>query len=220
MGDSPPDIRVDGLARRFGRRWAVAGVSVTLPAGSSWMLTGPNGSGKSTLLRLLATAIKPHQGQVLWGDRVLWEQRELLRSRIAFLGHALHVWDDLSPRENLVAWARLGGLSVDPDALLRRVDLDPTRSDPVRALSAGMKRRLAIARLLLKQPQLALLDEPFGALDPEGRALVLDVIAELRARGTTLAIATHLPKSAAPGCTHHVHLEAGQIISCGTVGGE
>ena len=108
--------------------------------------------------------------------------------------------------------SRLPGRSCSP--------LPLARSDPVRALSAGMKRRLAIARLLLKQPQLALLDEPFGALDPDGRALVLDVIAELRARGTTLAIATHLPKSAAPGCTHHVHLEAGQIISCGTVGGE
>jgi len=182
------------------------------------MVTGPNGSGKSTLLRLLATALKPHQGRVLWGERNLWQDREALRGGIAFLGHSLHVWDDLSPRDNLVAWARMGSLQADPDALLERVDLDPKRTDPVRTLSAGMKRRLAIARMLLKRPSLALLDEPFGALDPAGRALVLEVIDELRASGTTLAIATHLPDSARSGCSHHLQLEAGQIVSAGPLG--
>ena len=177
------------------------------------MLTGPTGSGKSTLLRLLATALRPHEGQVLWNEQPLWTHRQQLRPSIAFLGHALHVWDDLSPRDNLVAWARLGGLTADPDALLRRVVLDPDRPDPVRTLSAGMKRRLGLARLLLKRPSLALLDEPFGALDPEGRALVLEIVQQLQAHGSTVVIATHLPDSAQSVCSHHLALEAGKIVA-------
>lgn len=191
----------------------MAGIDLTLPRGSAWMVTGPNGSGKSTLLRMLATALAPHQGTIHWGALDLWKEREALRRRIAFLGHSLHVWDDLSPRDNLRAWAQMGALSTDPEALLRRVDLDPRRSDPVRTLSAGMKRRLALARLLLKQPALALLDEPFSALDPDGRALVVEVIEELHQAGATLVVATHLPENAVGSCTHHLRLEDGQIVS-------
>ena len=90
------------------------------------------------------------------------------------------MWDDLSPRQNLQAWARMTGREDHSEALLERVSLDPNRPDPVRALSAGMKRRLALARMLMKSPDLALLDEPFGALDPEGRHLVLSVIRDLQ----------------------------------------
>ena len=176
------------------------------------MLTGPNGSGKSTLLRCLATALKPHQGSVHFDGKELWSHRRELRHRIAYLGHQLHVWDDLSPRQNLQAWARMTGREDRSEALLERVSLDPNRSDPVRALSAGMKRRLALARMLMKSPDLALLDEPFGALDPEGRQLVLSVIQDLQERGATVALATHLPDFAADVCSHHLALEAGQAV--------
>lgn len=176
------------------------------------MMTGPNGSGKSTLLRCLATALKPHQGQVLFEGQDLWSNRRSLRHRIAYLGHQLHVWDDLSPRQNLQAWSRMTGRADRSAELLQRVSLDPTRSDPVRALSAGMKRRLALARMLLKSPSLALLDEPFGALDPEGRQLVLSVIEDLKADGATVLLATHLPDFAAPLCSHHLALESGRAV--------
>jgi len=175
------------------------------------MVTGPNGSGKSTLLRCIATALKPHHGTMHLGQDDLWRARRRLRRDLSFMGHQLHVYEDLSPRENLQAWARLGNLDCDAAALLRRVDLDPTRNDPVRTLSAGMKRRLALARMLLKRPKLALLDEPFGALDPEGRALVLDVLAELTRSGATLLLATHLPRAAASACTHALVMEDGQV---------
>ncbi len=210
-----PTIAIDRLARRFGNRWALAGVSLEIPSGTAWMLTGPNGSGKSTLLRCVATALKPHHGTIRMDGRDLWVERSALRRELGFLGHYLHVWDDLSPRDNLIAWARLGGLSADPDALLRRVGLDPARPDPVRTMSAGMKRRLAFARLLLKKPRLALLDEPFGALDPQGRELVIDVLKELRDSGATLMLATHLPAFASRACSHALVLEDGKLIrSC------
>ncbi len=190
-----------------------------MEAGTAWMLTGPNGSGKSTLLRCMATALKPHRGPILVNGKDLWENRNDLRHHIAYLGHALHMWDDLSPRQNLEAWARLGRYEANVDALLERVDLEPGRTDPVRAMSAGMKRRLALARLLLKKPKVALLDEPFGALDPDGRALVLDVIRELRAAGTTVALATHLPHIGAEACSHGLALEAGHLQWTGTAQG-
>lgn len=213
-----PRIELKGLARRFGPRWAVARVDLTLEPGSSWMLTGANGSGKSTLLRCLATALRPHQGTLRYGDRDLWTHRREIRPEIAYLAHQLHLYDDLSQRDNLLVWARMGGLRAPVDDLLRRVGLDPARRDPVRALSAGMKRRLALARVLLKSPRLLLLDEPFGALDPDGRQLVIDVVRELQGHGTTLVLATHLPTSAQHVCTQAVVMEAGQITWRGAAG--
>lgn len=209
---SAPHIAIDRLARRFGSRWALAGVSLEIPPGTAWMLTGPNGSGKSTLLRCLATALRPHHGSIRMDGADLWTERSSLRSHIGFLGHNLHVWDDLSPRDNLVAWARLGRIEADPAALLRRVGLDPARRDPVRAMSAGMKRRLALARLLLKRPRLALLDEPFGALDPAGREVVIGVLRELRDEGATLMLATHLHAFASQACSDAVVLEDGKLV--------
>lgn len=207
-----PAIDIEKLARRFGRRWALAGVSVSVPAGTAWMLTGPNGSGKSTMLRCIATAIKPHHGVIRLDGQDLWANRRTLRRQVGFLGHNLHVWDDLSPADNLDAWSRLGGQPFRSAELLQRVGLDPKRRDPVRTMSAGMKRRLALARLLLKAPRLALLDEPFGALDPQGRDLVIDVLGELRGNGSTVLLATHLPRVAARACSHAMVLEDGKLI--------
>lgn len=208
-------IRLHEIARRFGRRWAVAGVSLEVAPGESWLVVGANGSGKTTLLRCLATALKPHRGSITVDGLDLWEHRRALRPRIAYLSHALQLWDDLSPMDNLRAWARLGGHEADPATLLRRVGLDPARTDPVRALSAGMKRRVALARLLLKQPSLVLLDEPFSALDPQGRDVVVDVVDELRTRGATLVLVSHLPDFAQRCTTHALALAGGRVVWTG-----
>src|SRR5688500_20051741 len=133
------------------------------------MLLGHNGSGKSTLIRCLSTALRVHEGRIRFDGHDLWEDRAKLRSRIAVLGHQPALYDDLSASENLSVWAQLGGIQADVRGLLEQVGLDPDRRDPVRTFSAGMRRRVAIARMLLKQPELVLLDEPFTALDPGGR---------------------------------------------------
>lgn len=214
-----PEIAVEDVARRYGRRWALAHVRLRIEAGQSWMLLGHNGSGKSTLIRCLATAQRIHEGQIRYGGRDLWTHRAELRRNIAVMGHAPALYDDLSARENLSVWASLGQMTADVGELLERVGLDPARRDPVRTFSAGMRRRVALARLLLKRPELVLLDEPFTALDPAGRDLLIQVIRDLRATGATLVMATHLPAVARPVAEHAVILDAGRVAYAGAVDG-
>jgi heme exporter protein A len=204
-------LRIDDVSRRYGRRWALVHVSASVDAGQACMLVGANGSGKSTLIRCLATSLRPHHGRVMLGGADLWERRAELRAGIAYLGHQAHVYDDLSAAENLNVWARLGGYSVDIAALLARVGLDPERRDPVRTFSAGMRRRIALARMLLKTPRLVLLDEPFTALDPVGRELMLSVIRELKAGGAAVLMATHEAAVSGLVCERALALEAGRV---------
>lgn len=205
---------VDDLSRRFGARWAVARASFELPRGEALMLTGHNGSGKTTLLRCLATALKPHVGSAHWDGADVWVERQSCRTRISLYSHASALYEDLSGPDNLALWAKLGGHEPRIEARLAEVGLEH-RNEPVRTYSAGMKRRLALARALLKDPELLLLDEPFAALDPEGRALVLDLAQARKASGTTLVLATHLPEAAASLCDRRIHLESGQIVEEG-----
>lgn len=204
-------VDVQGLHRRFGARWALAGVDLQVPAGGSLCVTGPNGSGKSTLLRVLATALRADAGTVRVASRDLWAERLALRPTLCFVGHVAGTWEELGPRENLVAWARLAGVEVEPDALLERVGLDPGRRDAVRTLSAGQRRRLGLARLLLRRPQLALLDEPTTALDDAGRVLLRQILGELRADGCTLVVATHEPDELAGICEAALRLREGRV---------
>ncbi len=204
-------LHVDDLSRRYGTRWALVHISTQVEAGRGCMLIGPNGSGKSTLIKCLATALRPHKGRVLLGGQDVWPNRAALRPDIAYFGHQAHVYDDLSGAENLRVWASLGGYTPDIPALLARVGLDPERDDPVRTFSAGMRRRIALARMLLKKPRLVLLDEPFTALDPPGRELMLSVISELKETGAAVLMATHLPPVAARVCEKALALESGQV---------
>jgi len=204
-------LSVQDVSRRYGRRWALARVTLEIAPGDSWMLLGPNGSGKSTLIKCLSTRLKCHHGRITLDGDDLWENRSRLRRRIAVLSHDSALYDDLSSRENLDVWARLGDHGHDPAALLERVGLEP-RPDPVRTYSAGMRKRLSLARVLIKQPAVLLLDEPFTALDPTGRALLVSVIRELQEVGTTLVMATHLPAVAQEVCRDALVLDAGQVV--------
>ena len=177
------------------------------------MITGANGSGKTTLLRCVATALRPHHGQVLLDGRDLWRDRRELRPRIALLSHATRLYEDLDARGNLALWARLAGLPLDAPTLLAAVGLPADRREPVRTFSAGMRRRLALARVLLKRPDLLLLDEPFTALDPAGRALLIERVMALRAEGTTVLVATHVPQVAAALCERRLHMDDGRIVA-------
>ena len=206
-------LRVVDLARRFGDRWAVARVDLHVARGAGCMVTGANGSGKTTLLRCVATALRPHHGRILFGGRDVWTERAAVRPQIALLSHATRLYEDLDARGNLLLWARLGGIRVDAADLLTRVGLPPGRRDAVRTFSAGMRRRLALARVLLKRPDLLLLDEPFTALDPAGRALLIERVSELRDAGTTVLVATHVPDISAALCDHRVHMEDGRFVA-------
>ena len=176
------------------------------------MLTGANGSGKTTLLRCIATALKPTQGTATWAGANLWKSRTALRPRLSLYSHASALYEDLSGPDNLRVWAGFGGYDANVESRLAEVGLD-VRSEPVRAYSAGMRRRLALARALMKEPELLLLDEPFAALDPDGRQLVATLVHKRRSSGTTLIVATHLPEDAAAICDSRIHLEAGRIVA-------
>jgi heme exporter protein A len=208
-------VETIGLSRRYGRRWALSDVSLGVPAGSVVMLAGRNGSGKSTLLRVLATALRPDHGSARVAGHDVRHERELVRQRVALLGHYSFHYEALSARENLAVAASFLGRSRDAASVLARVGLESRADDPVSSFSAGMRKRLALARVLLQDAAVVLLDEPYGELDPPGFALLDGVISELRARAATVIMATHLVDRGRALCDHALLLEEGRLAWSG-----
>lgn len=205
-------IEAENLARRYGRRWALAGVTFRVPKGAVLMIAGRNGSGKSTLLRVLSTAIRPDGGRAAVGGFDVVKQRDDIRQVSALLSHYSYLYESLTARENLEILARLtrrGGI----DEALERVGLAARAGDNVNTFSAGMRKRLSFARVLLQQPQIAMLDEPFGQLDPEGFSLVEQVVGELKTRGATVLLATHQVERVSHFADQQISLEGGRIVA-------
>ncbi|MDP2306646.1 MAG: ABC transporter ATP-binding protein [Pseudomonadota bacterium] len=212
-----PVVVAQKLARRHAGRWALRGVDLELEPGRALMIVGPNGSGKTTLIRLLGTALAPTSGSL----RLFGGPAEAARPRVAMLSHADNHYDDLSARENLLVSARLAASSVgrrfantpgpDIEAVLATVGLSARADDVVRTFSAGMRKRLAFARLLWKRADLVLLDEPYAGLDPAGGRLVDTLVHDLRATGTTVVLSTHQIARGASLCDDAVLLEAGRV---------
>jgi heme exporter protein A len=211
-----PAIDASEVARRFGRRWAVAGVSLRVAAGTRLMVTGRNGSGKSTLLRVLSTASRLDQGHARIAGFDLATERAAVRRNVALLGHHSYLYEALTARENLEIARRFLGAPADRvDALLAEVGLDTRADDPVLAFSAGMRKRLSLARALLQDARVLLLDEPYGELDPAGFALLDRVLDDQRRRGVTVLLATHLLDHGRALCDEAIALEEGRLIWSG-----
>jgi heme exporter protein A len=208
-------LEVREVSKRYGARWALVRVSFRLGGGETAMLAGRNGSGKSTLLRVLATALRPDLGTARVSGLDTVADRDEVRRRVALLDHRSHVYDVLSALENLEVMARfLGDPALDGArlmAVLEEVGLADRAGDPVGAFSAGMRKRLALARVLLKMPEVALLDEPYGELDPPGFRLVDGVLDRLRRRGATVLMATHLVERGREHCDRALVLEGGGV---------
>ena len=213
----PLAVETTGLSRRYGRRWALSDVSLAVPEGSIVMLAGRNGSGKSTLLRVLATALRPDHGSARVGGHDIRSERDLVRRKAALLGHHSFHYEALSARENLEVAASFLGRPYREE-LLARVGLATRADDPVLSFSAGMRKRLALARVLLQDASVVLLDEPYGELDPPGFALLDGVIDELRARGSSVIMATHLVEHGQRLCDHALLLEEGRLVWSGPAG--
>lgn len=200
------------LARRYGRRWALADVSFHVEPGTVLMIAGRNGAGKSTLLRVLATAIRPDRGTVTVGGFDVVRHREDVRKLTALLAHQNYLYESLTARENLEVVADHLGTSRDRvPSLLARVGLGTRGDDVISTFSAGMRKRLSFARVLLQEPRVVLLDEPYGALDPPGFDLVDHVIAELKASGANILMATHQWERGSRLCDQALVLEAGMV---------
>jgi heme ABC exporter ATP-binding subunit CcmA len=192
--DRPPAVATTDLARLFAGSPALAGVSLRIRAGGCTALLGPNGAGKTTLLRLLSTAIRPSYGSAAVDGLDVGRDADLVRERVAYLAHASALYDDLTARENLEFAATLLGT---PDAKARvaraltDVDLASRADDRVGTFSAGLRRRLALGRVLLGRASLVLLDEPTAALDAEGIELIERLLEAWRDAGVTVVAASH-----------------------------
>lgn len=187
-----PAIEADGVTRRFGASWVLRGVSLRLARGEIVGLLGANGSGKSTLLRIFATLLRSNGGTARIGGVDVTEDADGVRRQVGFLAHSAGLYDDLTARENLqFAVTMLGLPAMDLDALLVRVGLIAVADRRVRGYSAGMQRRLALARLLIASPRVLLLDEPYSNLDADGIALMNTMLRSAAAQGAAALVVLH-----------------------------
>jgi len=191
-----PDLMVqtERLCKRYGPTPVLGGVSLELGAGQGLTLLGPNGTGKTTLLRILATLLRPTSGSLRIAGTDAVKDPEAVRGAIDMVGHGSWVYEDLSAMENLRFWTIMGGHDASQTRLraaLEEVELDTVADQRARTFSAGMKRRLALARVLLGRARLLLLDEPFTGLDRAGRKWLGEFLLSFKARGGALIVATH-----------------------------
>jgi heme exporter protein A len=210
----PPAIELRGLARYFGERPALHGVSVDVPAGATLAVLGRNGAGKSTLLRILASLLRPHSGDVLVFGEPLPRRAFAVRARLGLLAHEPLLYRELTGRENLTYHARLHDVDgTRVEELLEVVDMTPRADEPVRELSRGMIQRLAVCRAVLHRPDLLLLDEPRANLDPTASELVEPLIG--RAAGCTRVLTSHDPRAALAEADLVLALRDGRVAFAG-----
>jgi ABC-2 type transport system ATP-binding protein len=188
-------VRAVRLRREFGARVAVTDLSLTLHAGELVALVGPNGAGKTTTLRMIAGLIAPTSGEVvLNGVPLTPSTSDMLRCHVGLLTESPGLWDRLSVRLNLLTYARLYGLPRPNDVVrqaLALVGLTDRARDPAGALSKGLRQRLAIARALMHEPVLVLLDEPTAGLDPASARQIRDLVSDLKRQGRSVLVSTH-----------------------------
>ncbi len=186
-------VQVADVSRHFGRRRALANISFTARAGDIVGLLGPNGAGKSTLITMLATLAAPSKGEIRYGSAPASRLGPALRSRIGLLAHELHLYPELSARQNLRFFAELYGL--DPgtrvDQALENAGLADRSHEAVGGFSRGMRQRLALERSLLHAPRLVLFDEPFTGLDDRAVSVIADRLRAIAAGGAIVILATH-----------------------------
>jgi heme exporter protein A len=192
--DDESAIRVSGLRKAYAGRLVLDSVDLEVRAGEGVVLLGPNGAGKTTLLRILATLVRPTRGEARVAGLDCARQAERVRARLGFVAHGTWVYEDLTALENLRFWGTLAGQPCDGGTLgeaLAAVELDHVAGERARTFSAGMKRRLALARVALGRPAVLLLDEPFAGLDPRGGKWLEAHLAAVKAAGAAVLFTTH-----------------------------
>jgi ABC-2 type transport system ATP-binding protein len=212
---TPPVIAARALRKEFGRKVAVAGLSLDVQAGEVFGFLGPNGAGKTTSLKMMLGLIRPTSGAATLLGAPLGDRPA--RARIGFLPEHFRFQDWLSGREMLRFHGQLYGmrgqdLAARVEALLERVDLVDAGEEKLKHYSKGMLQRIGLAQALLNEPALVFLDEPTSGLDPLGRLLVRDLIRELRAGGTTVFLNSHLLGEVEATCDRVVFVKQGRTV--------
>ena len=205
-----PVIKLNGVVKHFGRFAALRGVNAEFAAGKFYVILGDNGAGKTTLLRALAGLASPTRGNVL----ILGENPREACREIGYMAHPSLLYDEMSGMENLRYFARLYGISGDERCAqaIRSVRLDPELSRPVGQYSQGMRQRMSLARALLNDPKILLLDEPFSNVDLHSASEMVRLLAGIRDRGTTIFIVTHQASLLKHAADEFVWMEFGKII--------
>jgi ABC-2 type transport system ATP-binding protein len=215
-------VEIEQLTVRYGKLEAVRGVSLTIPSGEVFGFIGPNGAGKSTTIKVLATLLKPHSGTARLDGMDIPRNPQRIRRRIGYVPDFFGVYDDLTTLQYLHFFAAAYRLdhkqrSRTIDDVLQLTDLAGKRNEQVDSLSRGMKQRLSLARVLLHDPQLLLLDEPASGLDPRARIEMRELLKELRAMGKTILISSHILHELGQLCTRIGIIEAGRLVAEGSL---
>jgi len=208
-------IETRGLTKTFGPRTVLADVDLSVDAGEFVVLVGPNGAGKTTLLRILANLARPTSGSVRIDGLDFTADGEEARRQIGFLSHRTLLYDDLTAQQNLRFYARM----YDQDRtssrvrdLLERVGLGLRQDDLVQTFSRGMRQRLSVARAVLHEPRVLLLDEPYTGLDPQAVDMVRDLLEDLTGAGRTILMTTHRLTHALAAARRILVLHHGQVV--------
>ena len=214
-------IRATGLRKSYGDFEAVRGIDLDVPAGEAFGFLGPNGAGKSSTMRMVAAVSPPTSGELRILGMDPATQGPQIRARLGVCPQEDTLDTELSIRDNLVVYGRYFGLSraecaSRADELLRFFQLTEKAGQKVDDLSGGMKRRLTIARSLINQPELLLLDEPTTGLDPQARHVLWDKLFRLKQQGVTLVLTTHYMDEAEQLCDRLVVMYKGEIVAEGS----
>jgi len=215
VSSTPPFFETSHVYKRFGTKIALRDVNVTLVAGESVALLGANGAGKTTLLRTLATLSRPTRGQVLAFGVEAWGARADVRSRIGVVAHQPYVYPELTCTENLAFFATMFGLDdVGRRAAtaLDRVGLTKRADDRAATLSRGLLQRLNLARAILHEPLVLVLDEPDTGLDAAGREVLSEIVRSQVARGGSVVLTTHALEYGVDLATRVVVIAEGQVV--------
>jgi ABC-type multidrug transport system ATPase subunit len=209
-----PIVAVNNLVKQFGRFAALRGITAEFAPGRLYALLGDNGAGKTTLLRTLAGLTRPTRGGIsLLGTS---DVRAACRE-VGYMAHASMLYDEMSGMENLRYFARLYGIADDTrcSQVIRAVKLDPSLERPVGQYSQGMRQRMSLARALLNDPKILLLDEPFSNVDLRSAREMVSLLAEMRHAGKTLFVVTHQATLLEKVADEFVWMEAGKIVARG-----
>jgi heme ABC exporter ATP-binding subunit CcmA len=213
-----PIIEIIDLSKKFGKHVALNGVTLSVDSGESFAILGPNGAGKTTLVRTLSTLLNPTSGTVKIAGHDASEEPEKIKRQIGVVSHNPFLYDELTAHENLAFYADLYGVGRDNiEALIEKVGLHERKDSLVGEFSRGMKQRLSIARALLHEPKILILDEPGAGLDIQSKRTFYGTIKELNKKGTTILLTTHYLEEVEELCGKAAILEQGEVKASGTL---
>ncbi|HEX6551120.1 MAG TPA: ABC transporter ATP-binding protein [Ktedonobacteraceae bacterium] len=215
-------IKIQHIYKSYRKVDALKGLSLQIPQGSIYGLIGPNGAGKTTLIRILAALLAPTRGEVWFDGEEVVRQPALIQRKVGYMPDFFGVYPDLTAVEYLEFYAGIHGIPRKKQAstvndLLELVDLSSKRDANVETLSRGMKQRLCLARALVHDPEILLLDEPASGLDPRARVELRELLRTLQGMGKTIIISSHILLELAAMCTDIAILQGGQLVVAGDV---